>query len=60
MLTVSDHFQVNGMAAGWLSTATRSVTPTFAPVEEAKACTGTGEYQTYKGMLSSVRIIQPE
>lgn len=60
MLTVSDHFQFNGLAAGWLSTATTSVTPTFASLEEATAFMGTDEYQTYKRMLSSVRIIQPE
>lgn len=60
MLAVSDHFQFNGLAAGWLSTLTTSVTPTFASLDEARAFMGTDEYQTYKRMLSSVRIIQPE
>ncbi|MGM9473438.1 hypothetical protein ACS5PJ_15725 [Pseudarthrobacter sp. YS3] len=60
MLTVSDHFQFNGLAAGWLSTLTTSATPTFASLDEARAFMGTDEYQTYKRMLSSVRIIQPE
>jgi hypothetical protein len=59
MLTVSDHFQFNGLAAGWLSAATASVPPTFASLDEAKAFMATDEYQTYKRMLSSVRIIQP-
>lgn len=60
MLIVSDHFQFNGQAAGWLSKAATSVPPTFASLDDAKAFMGTDEYQTYKRMLSSVRIIQPE
>jgi hypothetical protein len=60
MLTVSDHFQFNGLAAGWLSTSTTSVTPTFASLDEATAFMGTDDYQAYKRMLSSVRIIRPE
>lgn len=59
MLAVSDHFQFNGLAAGWLSTSTTSITPIFASLEEATAFMRTNEYQTYKRMLSSVRIIQP-
>lgn len=60
MLTVSDHFQFNGLAAGWLSTSTSSLTPRFASLDEATAFMATDEYQTYKRMLSSVRIIRPE
>lgn len=60
MLAVSDHFQFNGLAPGWLSTSTSSLSPTFASLEEARAFMGTEEYRTYKRMLTSVRIIQPE
>ena len=60
LLAVSDHFQFNGLAAGWLSTASTSLAPTFSSIDEARAYMGTDEYQTYKRMLSSVRIIQPK
>ncbi|MFE4197891.1 hypothetical protein ACFRJ9_18710 [Paenarthrobacter sp. NPDC056912] len=60
MLAVSDHFQFSGQAPGWLSTSATSLTPTFTSLAEARAFMGTDEYQTYKRMLSSVRIIQPE
>ncbi|MCB5291002.1 hypothetical protein [Arthrobacter sp. SO3] len=60
MLIVSDHFQFSGSAAGWLSTSTTSLTPAFASLEEARAFMATDEYLTYKRMLASVRIVQPE
>ncbi|MDI3213588.1 hypothetical protein [Arthrobacter sp. AL12] len=60
MLIVSDHFQFSGSAAGWLSTSTTSLTPTFTSLEEARAFMATDEYLTYKRMLASVRIVQPE
>ncbi|XAS74009.1 hypothetical protein VUN82_09320 [Micrococcaceae bacterium Sec5.1] len=60
MLIVSDHFQFNGVAAGWLSSSTTSLTPTFATIDEARAYMGTDEYLTFKRMLTSVRIIEPK
>lgn len=58
-LAVSDHYQFNGLAPGWLSTATTSLTPTFASLEEARAFMATEQYRTYKRMFTSVRIVQP-
>lgn len=60
LLVVSDHVQFSGLAAGWLSTSTTSLTPNFGSLEEARAFMATDEYLTYKRMLTSVRIVQPE
>lgn len=60
LLVVSDHFQFSAHAVGWLSTSTTSLTPSFASLEQARAYMASDEYLTYKRMLASVRIVQPE
>lgn len=59
ILAASDQFQFNAAAPGWLSTARSPLSPSFASMEEARAYLSSAEYQSYKRMFTSIRIIQP-